>query len=167
MPLAQGEEKHARLVFRAVGAEGVQKPGPAPSDTSTAPPQTQAGKTQRTLGYVGLGVGEAGLLFGGITGIITAIKSSDLNSNVCAGNGCNTEPKSDVDSFTTLRTLSTVQQVSVDNADALAFKHPDASIVTILHNGGSAPAQTVLVAADKKVGFTVPAGGWATVNLAP
>lgn len=54
-------------------------------------------------------------------------------------------------------------RVAVDG-DALAFKNADGSIVTILHNGGGAPAATTLAVGGTTVQFEVPSRGWATVN---
>lgn len=52
-------------------------------------------------------------------------------------------------------------------ADAVAFKNPDGSIVAVVHNGGGQASQQTLSAAGKTVQFSVPANGWATVNLEP
>ncbi len=58
------------------------------------------------------------------------------------------------------------KQVEIEGTnDGFAFKNPDGSVVTILHNSGGQPAQTVLSAAGRTVQFTIPGGGWATVNL--
>jgi len=48
--------------------------------------------------------------------------------------------------------------------DALAFRNPDGSIVTVLHNSGSSPRQTTLGLGTTTVQFSIPARGWATVN---
>ncbi|KYF52926.1 glucosylceramidase, partial [Sorangium cellulosum] len=55
-------------------------------------------------------------------------------------------------------------RVATTGGDALAFKNPDGSIVTILYNSGNAAKMTVLDVAGKKLQFSVPAHGWATVN---
>ncbi|WP_437606758.1 glycoside hydrolase family 30 beta sandwich domain-containing protein [Sorangium sp. So ce834] len=55
-------------------------------------------------------------------------------------------------------------RVATTGGDALAFKNPDGTIVTILYNSGSAAKMTVLDVAGKKLQFSVPAHGWATVN---
>ncbi|WP_437568323.1 glycoside hydrolase family 30 protein [Sorangium sp. So ce542] len=55
-------------------------------------------------------------------------------------------------------------RVATTGGDALAFKNPDGSIVTILYNSGNAAKTTVLDVAGKKLQFSVPAHGWATVN---
>jgi hypothetical protein len=75
----------------------------APRDVSSP---TTKGSGQRTLGWVGLGVGAAGLAAGTITGILATSKHSDLQSQ-CA-NGCPPSAQGDLDSYHTLGTLSTV-----------------------------------------------------------
>jgi glucosylceramidase len=52
-------------------------------------------------------------------------------------------------------------------SDALAFKNPDGSIVAVLYNGNGSARQTTLAAGTTTVSFSVPAQGWATVNLEP
>ncbi|HSY25685.1 MAG TPA: glycoside hydrolase family 30 beta sandwich domain-containing protein, partial [Polyangiaceae bacterium] len=46
--------------------------------------------------------------------------------------------------------------------DALAFKNPDGSIVTVMYNSGSSAAMTTLSVGGKTVQFSIPANGWAT-----
>ncbi|WP_437935677.1 glycoside hydrolase family 30 protein [Sorangium sp. So ce341] len=55
-------------------------------------------------------------------------------------------------------------RVATTGGDALAFKNPDGTIVTILYNSGNAAKTTVLDVAGKKLQFSIPAHGWATVN---
>jgi glucosylceramidase len=52
--------------------------------------------------------------------------------------------------------------VATRGGDAVAFKNPDGSVVTVLYNAGSARTMTV-AAAGKKLQFAMPANGWATV----
>ncbi len=113
--LAEGEQKKASLVFGASPAPIPAVPALAPTSepptsapASVAPEPTKDGKLQRTAGYVSLGVGGAGLLFGTVTGIFTMLKDGDLDDGGCRGNECYVDQKSEVDSFNTYRTLSTV-----------------------------------------------------------
>jgi len=76
---------------------------PAPHETSSA---GTTGSGQRTLGWVGVGVGVAGLATGTITGILAMGKHSDLQT-LCT-NGCPPSAQGDLDSYHTLGTLSTV-----------------------------------------------------------
>ena len=54
------------------------------------------------------------------------------------------------------------QVVATSGGDALAFKNPDGSDVLVVHNSGATRTMTVGVA-GRKLQFTVPASGWATV----
>jgi glucosylceramidase len=47
--------------------------------------------------------------------------------------------------------------------DALAFKNPNGTIVTILYNSGAAKSYLVAVG-GKKLQFQMPSGGWATIT---
>ncbi len=108
--LAEGEQKTASLAF--VETAAALPPVAPPVTPPVAPPPAQdsskPGKTQRMAGYISLGVGGAGLLFGGITGIITMQKNSSLEDDGCDGADCFDDQQSDIDSFNTFRTLSTV-----------------------------------------------------------
>lgn len=73
----------------------------------TPSPTPQQGKKDRTLAYVAFGVGGAGLVFGGITGVLAMGKHSDLES-ACNGSKCPSSLSGDVDSYSTMGTLSTV-----------------------------------------------------------
>jgi glucosylceramidase len=56
--------------------------------------------------------------------------------------------------------------VATSGGDAIAFKNPDGSIVTIMYNSGSATTYTLAVG-GKKLQFAMPANGWATVDYVP
>ncbi len=102
----------------------VVAPVPPPTDPQAPPPttgnppppgadvSTNGGSMNRTLGYVGIGVGGAGVLVGVITGIIAMGKHSDLSSNACATKPCSagdaTQFNSDLDSYHSMGTISTV-----------------------------------------------------------
>ena len=52
--------------------------------------------------------------------------------------------------------------VATSGGDALAFRNPDGGVVAVVFNAG--PARTMTVAArGKKLRFSMPANGWATV----
>lgn len=55
-------------------------------------------------------------------------------------------------------------RIGVTGGNALAFKNPDNSIVTIMFNEGQSPSQTTLSIDGTLVQFEIPARGWATVN---
>jgi glucosylceramidase len=56
--------------------------------------------------------------------------------------------------------------IDTGSDDALAFKNPDGSIVTVIYNAGSARTLTAAIA-GKKLQFAMPANGWATVVTGP
>lgn len=64
----------------------------------------------RTFGWIGVGVGSAGLALGGITGLIAASKHNSLSSK-CPNSVCLPAYKNELDSFHTYRTVSTVGYV--------------------------------------------------------
>ena len=66
------------------------------------------GSSNKTLAIVALGVGGVGLVVGGITGVMAMGKASDLDGK-CPDGKC-TDPalQSDIDSYKTLGTISTV-----------------------------------------------------------
>jgi glucosylceramidase len=56
--------------------------------------------------------------------------------------------------------------VATTGGDALAFKNPDGSIITVIYNSGGAATYIVAVG-GKKLQFAMPANGWATVDYIP
>jgi len=56
--------------------------------------------------------------------------------------------------------------VGVTGGDAVAFKNPNGSTVTVMYNSGGAKT-SIVQAAGKKVSFSMPGTGWATVVLSP
>jgi hypothetical protein len=101
---AQGGEVEERAVpGEAAGAN--DSASPAASD---APTSASSGSTQRTLGWVSVGVGAAGLAAGAITGAIVLGRQSSLDKKPgCEDHTCPNELSSDVSSYNTLRTVST------------------------------------------------------------
>jgi glucosylceramidase len=56
-------------------------------------------------------------------------------------------------------------RVATTGGDALAFKNPDGSLVTVLHNSGAQSAQTTVALGTTTVQVDVPARGFATIYL--
>ena len=56
-------------------------------------------------------------------------------------------------------------RVGVSGGDALAFENPDGSLVAVLHNSGGSVADTTVAIGGTTVQISVPAQGWATVNI--
>ena len=113
--LAEGESKTVVLrvtapapVEQPAVAEPAPAPAPAPATTAPADTGTEDGSMQRTLGWVGLGVGGVGLVFGTVTGIMALSKKSALEDGGCVDGACYADQADDVDSYNSMRTLSTV-----------------------------------------------------------
>lgn len=91
----------------------VQPPpaGPAPGQTqppTSAPPtQSPSSGGGSILPWVAFGVGGAGLIVGGVTGVMAISKHSDL-SGQCSGGTCPPSQSSNLDSYHTLGVVSTV-----------------------------------------------------------
>jgi hypothetical protein len=73
------------------------------SQGGAAPP----GSTHRTLGWVALGVGGAGLLLGTVSGAVAMSRRSTLDQS-CVDARCPSSSRGEVDGYNTLRTVSTV-----------------------------------------------------------
>ena len=56
--------------------------------------------------------------------------------------------------------------VATSGGDAIAFKNPDGSLIAVMYNSGSAKMLTVAIG-GKKLQFSMPGNGWATVNYTP
>lgn len=55
-------------------------------------------------------------------------------------------------------------RVGTQGGDALAWKNPDGSVVTVMYNSGQQAANTTLSVAGATLQFSIPGRGWATVN---
>lgn len=89
--------------------DGSAKPAPVPGPTPspTEAPKTTTTKRDHTWAIIAFGVGGAGLVFGGVTGVLAMGKHSDLDK-ACPDGKCPNSEKKEVDSFHTMATLSTV-----------------------------------------------------------
>lgn len=115
---AEGERKTVVLKFAPRPETGAPAPAesrPAgaltipPSQTSaSSPAASTSGGGARVLGFVALGLGGAGLLVSGITGLVAVGKKGDIDeSDSCDGLRCNPKEESLVDSYNQMRTAST------------------------------------------------------------
>jgi hypothetical protein len=120
--VADGKEQTVSLKLEksATAAPPVVAPVPSTAQPSNNPPaatppandtgvkvDTKGGSSNKTLAFVAFGVGGVGLLVGGITGAIAMGKKSDLDK-ACKGSVCGADQQSNVDSYHTMGTLSTV-----------------------------------------------------------
>jgi hypothetical protein len=63
----------------------------------------------KALGWVSLGLGGVGLVVGGVAGVITLGKKSDIEDNPrCNGNRCAPSERDLVDSYRSARSVSTI-----------------------------------------------------------
>ena len=97
-----------------------------PAPPSTAPARSQpeadqrvdAGSTQRTLGWVALGVGGTGLLVGAITAAV-ALDKRDSIADHCSDNQCYPPAHDEADTYNSLRTVSMIGCVTAGVGAAL------------------------------------------------
>jgi hypothetical protein len=104
----EGGRAQATLRFTAplpAAAAAPPEPAPAAQTPAAQAPVARHGNTQRTAGWVSLGIGGAGLAVGGVTGILLVSKHGALDG-YCNNGVCDPSKRSDVNSFNTLRTIS-------------------------------------------------------------
>lgn len=115
-PFSAAEGGSAELSFSLERAPaGATEPTPpaagatAPAQGPPAPVVSDAGQPapKRTLAYVALGVGATGLIVGSVTGIMALGKHSSL-SEACPDGKCPEAEQSELDSYRTLGTISTI-----------------------------------------------------------
>ncbi|HET9929968.1 MAG TPA: tetratricopeptide repeat protein [Polyangiaceae bacterium] len=134
---------------------------PLPAPPAIVPPQTQTqtqtpapgalagsaarrpGAGQRTVGWVSVGLGAAGIGLGAVTGVLLAGKYSDLTSK-CELRVCPAERKSDVESYDRLRTLSSVGFIAGGALTALGVT----LLLTAPKSGGTTGIELVVSARD-------------------
>ena len=95
---------HAAPVTPVVEAH--PRPPVAPPPPPPQPPSSSA-SLRRTLGFVGIGVGGAGLVMGAVTGGLALSKHSELSQN-CRNSVCLPGEYGTLDSYNLVSTLSTV-----------------------------------------------------------
>ena len=73
--------------------------------------ENKGGSSQKVVGWMGVGLGGAGLVVGAVSGILASSKrSSLLDSNTCSADGrhCAPSQSNDVNAYNSLRTVSSV-----------------------------------------------------------
>jgi hypothetical protein len=155
--LTEAEKKVVRLDFSAASpsiAPGSATPpttskGPLPGQRVTAvQAKPESSGTQRTLAWVGLGVGAAGLALGTTAAVLVVTKRSSLHSDGCEDNNCYGSTFNDrVDSYNTWRKVSTVGFV-VGGVGAVA----GVTLLLLKPKQESAPSVS-LVMAPSAMGF--------------
>ena len=123
---AEGQSISLVLRFPAAAPPAAAAPEPAlppapaePAPVSTLPPAppepylapdsgASPGTTQRTAGWVGIGVGAAGIVVGGITGAMALSRQQQLeSSDQCLNEACGPDEHDNIDTYNALRTIST------------------------------------------------------------
>lgn len=99
--LKAGEKKEVSLELPPATAKNLPQRDEKPEKSQAA------GKGEKTLGWVALGIGGAGFLTSAVTGVLVLGKKSTIDDN-CNGNACNADGKSAADSAKTLALISTV-----------------------------------------------------------
>lgn len=107
--------KHIRIEEREEKQVDLTSPKPR---RATPPPKRPApvaaplsesgGNTTRILGWTGIGIGGAGIIFGTVTGALAMGKRSDLDDAGCVDGSCPPGRADDVDTYNRLRTFSSV-----------------------------------------------------------
>lgn len=119
------------------GAQPSEQPPPVGVDTKKS--------SNKTLAIVAFGVGGAGVLLGAITGILAIGKHGDLEGQ-CPGGVCPNNRESDVDSYKTMGTLSTVGfivgAVGIGAGAVLWFTAPKESAAAKGSRYATAPVET-------------------------
>jgi hypothetical protein len=111
--VAEGETKRVRLALRGGGATvPASKSAPAAPLTGSGEPVPAAVTDEnsdggrRTLGWIVLGAGAAGLAAGGVTGILAMTGRSSIEG--CEGTACPPSERDEVKSYNRMRTISTI-----------------------------------------------------------
>jgi hypothetical protein len=117
-----------------------QEPTPLPS----SPPPEETSSTRTTVGVTVLGVGLAGLVVGGVTGIITLAKHGSL-SDSCPDGHCTADQSGALSTYRTVADVSTVTTIigAVGTAAGL----------TILLTAPSRPSQVGVYAGPMSAGL--------------
>jgi hypothetical protein len=88
-------------------------PAPAPPPVAgapvlTAPPAGKPNSTRRTLGWVGVGAGTAGIALGAVMGALSISKRQSLKDDGCSDTRCPHDKQTQVDRLNTFRVVSTI-----------------------------------------------------------
>jgi hypothetical protein len=141
-PAKPAEEKPAEPAEPTEPAEPAEKaaeePAEEPVEDKTAsaeePKPASGGSTLRTVGFISLATGGAGLIAGGIFGVIAATKHKDLTS-ACEGTNCPPSQHDDVQTYRTMGNVSTAALIGGGAAAAIGL------VLIVAAPSPSGPAQ--------------------------
>jgi hypothetical protein len=114
--MKEGESKAVTLVLDPLTSSGTPAPTPATITTETAAPAATADASddaasgasrQRTYGFIGLGVGAAGLVVGGVAGLVAIGRHNTLETE-CPNGKCQPSGQATIDGFRSMAAVSTV-----------------------------------------------------------
>jgi hypothetical protein len=106
--VAEGERRPLSLDFGRAAATPAAPTG-APVDNAGVSSSAGTGGGGKTLAFVALGAGAAGLIVGGVTGGLALSKKGELDDNdACLDGQCTYAVESDVKSLRMFRTVSTI-----------------------------------------------------------
>lgn len=117
LTLAEGDNKPIELdpdaISRDVSASAELKHKTTAEMASTQTPHAPLERPKPwymnpTLGWVGLGLGSAGLVLGATAGLVASNKHSELSANCVPNSVCPLEYADELDSFRNYRTVSTI-----------------------------------------------------------
>jgi hypothetical protein len=112
----EGDAKAVTLALDPLPGSALPPPSVAASTGETTAPvasndssdaAASGGSRQRTYGFIGLGVGAAGLVVGGVAGIIAIGRHGTLESD-CPNGKCPANGQDTIDGFRSMATVSTV-----------------------------------------------------------
>ena len=112
--LQQRDEKDVLLRFEAAGAASAAAAAtpesPPTSDSPPGAPTSASSSPRRTLAWVAVGAGAAGIVVGGVVAGLAASKRKSLDANpLCADDhSCPPSQGGEVNSYNSLRTVSTI-----------------------------------------------------------
>lgn len=109
--LAEGDARTLVLPFsgNAAAAAAPTEGGEDPSSLEMDKHGGASASPLKAFGWVSLGLGGVGLVVGGVAGVITLGKKSDIEDNPrCNGNRCAPSEQDVVDSYRSARSISTV-----------------------------------------------------------
>ena len=161
--VAEGEGKTIMLVFPAE----TPKVAPSAGGASSIGPSDDSGAARRTLAWVAIGAGAAGLVVGGVLTGLTASKKGFLDGEGgCLDGRCPPGTEADVDAYNAFRIGSTVGFVVGAASGAvgitLLLTAPSANNAKTANNASNAKS------ANANANANAPsAGAWTGIALTP
>jgi hypothetical protein len=103
----EGKVVPVSVQFRQVAPSSAAPNAATAATASSEPMRDGSSHPRRTLGFVAVGVGSAGLLIGGVYGVLATKQHGDLEAS-CQSGHCFASKTDDVDSYNTARSVSSI-----------------------------------------------------------